>query len=224
MKDHKIVKAELDEILPLKTVLNRFRLNEDLDYYDDTMAYLKKAYNIGKPLAVYVERYIDEANDDEIIIAGVKFKGPLISEKLCGIHKVYPYAATCGVELDELAAKETDPLIAYYAHDFNQHVAGLMTGKLLAQVKLKTGSQKMSSINPGSLPGWPISEQKKLFKLFDGANEDIGLALTPSCLMVPVKSLSGILFTSSEEWFNCMRCDRKNCPGRKAPFENNEFK
>jgi predicted transcriptional regulator len=36
--------------------------------------------------------------------------------------------------------------------------------------------------------------------------------------MIPLKSTSGILFPTEVDYKNCQLCSRKNCPGRKAPY------
>jgi hypothetical protein len=43
--------------------------------------------------------------------------------------------------------------------------------------------------------------------------------LTESLLMVPVKSVSGIVFANEEEFASCQLCPREDCPGRKAPYD-----
>ncbi len=75
-------------------------------------------------------------------------------------------------------------------------------------------------MNPGSAnyDVWPIAQQRPLFALFGGATDDIGVRLTESHLMVPDKSVSGVMFTSSSGYVNCHACDRENCPNRRAPF------
>jgi len=37
--------------------------------------------------------------------------------------------------------------------------------------------------------------------------------------MVPVKSVSGILFPTEESFASCQLCPREVCPGRRAPYD-----
>ena len=74
-------------------------------------------------------------------------------------------------------------------------------------------------MNPGSLDGWPIEQQVELFNLLENKNKDLGVELTESFLMVPQKSVSGILFKSKSGYTNCKLCEMVNCPSRKSPFE-----
>jgi hypothetical protein len=74
-------------------------------------------------------------------------------------------------------------------------------------------------MSPGSLEDWPITEQPKLFSLFGDTEKSIGVKLTASLLMIPRKSISGILFPSEEGFVSCRLCPRENCPSRKAEFD-----
>ena len=82
------------------------------------------------------------------------------------------------------------------------------------------GIEKFSSLNPGSLAAWPITGQKELFEII-GRVSDIGVSLQESFMMLPLKSASGLIFATDEEWHNCMRCPRTDCPNRRAEYEGN---
>jgi hypothetical protein len=73
-------------------------------------------------------------------------------------------------------------------------------------------------MQPGSLPDWPIDQQKPLFEILGPIPEKIQVRLTSSCLMLPTNSLSGIYFRDPEGFISCRLCSRK-CPRRKAPFD-----
>jgi hypothetical protein len=74
-------------------------------------------------------------------------------------------------------------------------------------------------MNPGSLPDWPLEQQRVLFELLGDTRKTIGVELTESLVMVPIKSVSGILFTNEEEFASCRRCSRQGCPGRRVPYD-----
>jgi cobalamin-dependent methionine synthase I len=95
------------------------------------------------------------------------------------------------------------------------------TAYLREHVKEKYGIETLSSINPGSgnEENWPITQQKLLFPLIGDVTGDIGVRLTDSCLMVPTKSVSGIFYPSASEFCNCLVCERRNCPNRRADFK-----
>ena len=52
-----------------------------------------------------------------------------------------------------------------------------------------------------------------------GRAKEIGVELTDSFLMLPVKSVSGLMFESEEHYTNCTLCPRAKCPGRRSPFD-----
>ena len=61
----------------------------------------------------------------------------------------------------------------------------------------------------------PLSEQRPLFQLMGQAADAIGATLNRSCLIVPLKSVSGIYFHAAEHFCNCRLCNREKCPGRR---------
>ena len=74
-------------------------------------------------------------------------------------------------------------------------------------------------MNPGSLADWPLREQRTLFALLGDVHGAIGVELTPSLLMTPTKSVSGILFPTAETFASCQLCPREECPNRRAVYD-----
>ncbi len=75
--------------------------------------------------------------------------------------------------------------------------------------------------------GWHVSAQKELFEVLKP--ESIGIALTPSCLMEPLKSVSGVILAGAKEIFEfedsfpfCDACVDRNCRGRIAALRNEQ--
>jgi cobalamin-dependent methionine synthase I len=65
---------------------------------------------------------------------------------------------------------------------------------------------------------WKVNQQKMLFRAL--GNTRHGVELTDSCLMVPQKSVSGIVGlglpgNGIEEYNPCISCAKKDCPGRR---------
>jgi hypothetical protein len=78
---------------------------------------------------------------------------------------------------------------------------------------------KTATMNPGSLLDWPISEQKKLFKLMGDTVKSLNVELTDSFLMIPTKSISGIKFLTESNYENCILCPREKCPNRRTEYD-----
>ena len=65
--------------------------------------------------------------------------------------------------------------------------------------------------------GWHVSEQQRLFRLF-GTESPCGVSLTDSSLMVPIKSVSGVIGLGPEVRkleYSCGLCDYKDCYKRR---------
>ncbi len=62
-----------------------------------------------------------------------------------------------------------------------------------------------------------------LFALLGDVRSAIGVELTDSLLMVPRKSVSGILFVAEETFASCQLCPRQDCPNRRAPYDAGLF-
>jgi hypothetical protein len=74
----------------------------------------------------------------------------------------------------------------------------------------------------GAADVWPITQQRALFSLFGGREkvaELIGVRLTDTCLMLPIKSVSGIFFQTDTTFETCQLCPRDACIGRRAPYD-----
>jgi hypothetical protein len=75
-------------------------------------------------------------------------------------------------------------------------------------------------MNPGALLDWPLTEQRLLFKVLGTAPADIGITLTDSYLLLPLKYISGIYFDSAKDFCNGQLCHREACPIRRTPRIN----
>jgi len=88
------------------------------------------------------------------------------------------------------------------------------------QYALELNGSATMAFSPGYC-GWHISAQKALFDVLKP--DDIGISLTPSCLMEPLKSVSGVVISGAKEIFDfddafpfCESCVDRSCRGRIA--------
>jgi len=119
----------------------------------------------------------------------------------------------------EWADSIDDPLDSFYADEIMVMALHSATAAVRNAIVSDYSPGKTSSMNPGSLEDWPLEEQNRLMELLGDPHGLIGVELTPSCLMVPVKSVSGISFPTETGWENCQLCPREGCPGRRAPYD-----
>jgi len=197
-------------------LISALKLTEGSAEANEAMQLFKEACAIARPKAVYVESYVESRTVDTVVIDGISFSSRLLSTNTESVHRLFPFIATCGTEIDQWANSITDPLKAYFADMIMQLALKAAVNELIKHLKEKRLHGELSCMNPGSLEDWPISEQKKLFSLFTNT---AGVMLTDSFLMIPVKSSSGIYFSSDKKFVNCELCSRENCPSRRTAYK-----
>ena len=85
----------------------------------------------------------------------------------------------------------------------------------LGEEQAERGLKITNRYSPGYC-NWPLSDQQSLFA-FVGENPT-GIELSPSCLMHPIKSVSGIIGIGKEarrRAYGCVVCQNKTCIYRK---------
>lgn len=171
-----------------------------------------------QPKAIYALCAIGAREEDTIEIGGVTFASRVLTVNLQHVHRAFPYICTCGAELDQVEASG-DPLRDYWLDAIRLSALGSATSHLRQHLECRYAPGKLSSMAPGSLQDWPISQQASLFSLFGDVESKIGVRLTDSFLMRPLKSVSGIYFSDETEFHSCQLCPREGCPGRSAPYD-----
>jgi hypothetical protein len=179
---------------------------------------IEHASQIGSPKAMYTLAGIDEIYADGVIIDGIDLKSRILSVNLQGVNRAFPYLVTSGRELYNWKESQDDMLGKYYADEINQMALSTAEKFLLDHLKNTYELGKTASMNPGSLPDWPITAQQELFKLLGNQEASIGVELLKSMLMLPNRTVSGIRFVSEEGYSNCELCPRDNCSHRRSPY------
>ncbi len=174
--------------------------------------------DVARPKAVFKLSYIEEINDDRVVIDGIEFKSRVMALNLKNVGKVYPHVVTVGVEADSVEVDKSD-FLKEYILDVTKEMILRRARETFERILFdKYNIEKASYMSPGSLSDWPIDQQKQLFELLGDVKGAIGVELLPSFIMKPVKSVSGIYFPTKVDFKSCMLCPRKNCPSRKADF------
>ncbi len=180
------------------------------------------ARSLVRMKAVYDASYIGVKGQETVEVNGVVFRSRVLRHNLEQAQKVFPFIMTVGPELEGTAASLGDLLRQYYLEEMANIVLEQAADWLAERLSRRWGFPGLSSMSPGSLEDWPITEQPKLFSLFGDTAKSIGVKLTDSLLMVPRKSISGILFPSEEGFISCRLCPRENCPSRKDVYEGSK--
>ena len=207
----------------LEQLREKARIKEGSEHVGQLKALLAQAQAIGKPKACYRPAFIESRAEEQVTIDGIRLTSRVLCVNLEGIHRVFPYVATCGLELEEWSRSFDDILQKYWA-DMIKEMAlrtafQYLHDHLLEQYRL----MRVSRMNPGSLADWPLPEQRPLFALLGDGPGSIGIHLTDSFLMMPVKSVSGLWFPSEKSFESCRLCPRESCPDRRAPYDPHLF-
>jgi len=208
--------------LDTEEVLKRLRLRkENKEMERIVQELLDIVHPIAKPKAIYKVSYVDNKNGDSLYIDGVRFTSRVLRVNLDKVGRVFPYVATCGQELDEIAVPAND-YMKYYCLDTIKEMA-LRSARSYLQDYLTRNYAlgQMSRMYPGegAAEDWPITQQKELFSIFGNVEDLIGVQLTKNFLMLPLKSSSGIYFPTEIRFESCQLCPREVCSERKAPYD-----
>jgi hypothetical protein len=215
----------LDDIaVPLDPVEFRKLTHVDLasDSGQPARAMLEATLPAARPKAMYKVCYIDSRFEDGVELEGIRFTSRVLSTNFSEVERVFPYIATCGIELDALGLTGGDPLAEYVLDGLKELCLRAAVEYLRNHLAGEFGLQadKLSTMNPGSgnRDLWPISQQKPLFRLLGDVEASVGVRLTESLLMTPNKTVSGIFFPTEIPFVSCQLCTRADCPRRRAQY------
>jgi len=218
-----IIVQPLTYELDAQRVLAALRIRPGSGREAEVLGLIAEAAAIAAPKAVYRMLFVDETGPDYIAIEGHKLTSRILRVNLDGLHRVFAFVCTAGRELEGWAQGQRDVLARFYADAIDEAVLQSATLNLLHHLSEAYGLGQTAVMNPGSLADWPISQQQPLFDLLGDVEAAIGVQLTPSMLMVPTKSVSGILFPTEEPFASCQLCPRIACPNRRMPYEPELF-
>jgi len=171
-----------------------------------------------KPKAIYDAVYVENRQRDTVDISGVTFTSRVLRVNLDEAERVFPFIATCGREVHERAASYDDPMLRYCLDTIMANALRAASGYLHQCVKEKYALGQTSAMSPGSLEDWPLTQQRQLFSILGDVRGSIGVELTDSFLMVPIKSVSGIIFPTEIRFESCQLCPREGCRARRAAY------
>lgn len=147
----------------------------------------------------------------EIVLKNVVFKtGKIISSPLSSMTKAVLYVGTVGKGFDKWLAekkKENDPLKEYISNLIGSEIAESISKWIYLKIVEFNKSKKMNCSNrysPGYC-GWSVEEQAKLFSFFP--KEFCNIHLTDSALMLPIKSVSGLVGVGKNIEYTDYPCD-----------------
>jgi hypothetical protein len=180
---------------------------------------LSHAETIAKPGAVYKEAFVDEIVNDAVTINGIRFKSKVMASNFEKVGRVFPFAATCGTEIEEWSNSFNGILEKFWSDNIKKYVLYKTIEALTIHIMNTYETGRLAFMNPGSLPDWPLSEQGPLISILGDIQSLIGVTLTANMMLIPLKSATGIFFPTETGYENCQLCRKKDCPNRRAPFD-----
>lgn len=206
--------------VPFSQVQKALRLEEEEDLAL-VRPLFEQAKALARPKVVCKACAVDEIVEDRVVLDGVDFRSQVLARNLAGIHRVFAYVATCGREVDDWSHREPDVFLSLWLDMIKEMILRDAQNQFRKRLCEQYGLEKVSSMSPGSgnADVWPIAQQVPLFKLIGQVTEDTGVQLRESFLMIPTKSVSGVLFPKEIPFLSCMLCTRPNCIGRRAPYD-----
>ena len=147
--------------------------------------------------------------------------GRIIERQLRGAEAYALFICTSGMEFEAFQQRlkqEGDMVRVFIADALGSVIAEKCADQMeqtLQENINKLGWKHTNRFSPGYC-GWHVSQQQMLFPLFDG--HTCGVRLTDSSLMVPIKSVSGIMGVGREVRkldYTCGLCTFEKCYKRK---------
>jgi len=157
-----------------------------------------------------------------VVANGLSFQvGKTVCKELKNSEELIFYVCTAGKSISDRSTvllKGEDPAKGYIYDQvgiFITEAAGERMLQLI-QEELPDNTKTTNRYSPGYCH-WEVADQHQLFSLFPGA--PCGVSLTPSALMTPVKSISGVIGIGksvSYREYPCALCLSLNCIYRRV--------
>jgi hypothetical protein len=223
------VKAEtvIVEDIPFQpkfeSLARKLRVKEGSANAEELRRLLEEAQAVARPRALYRVAYVSSRTEESVSLDGQMFSSRVLRVNLEDVHRVFPYVATCGMELHDWKSSIDDMLQNYYADTINEAALNAAREALKTHLIEQYALGHTATMSPGSLEDWPIRQQRPLFALLGDPEDAIGVRLSDSMLMIPSKSVSGIRFPTEDRFESCQLCPREGCPSRKAPYDEDLY-
>ena len=203
--------------LDVEAVCKRLHLKRDSEL-KNLRGLVDAAHQMIEPGVLYEVKYIEEKLDNGVVVDGRSLTSDVLRKNLDQVERIFPFVITIGNKFSENLDACDDILEKFYLDTIGNVALTQVRKALNDHLKQTYALEKTAFMSPGSLPNWPIEQQKPLFELFGEVQTAIGVKLTDSFLMLPAKSVSGLYFPTETSFFSCQLCPRERCDSRKAKY------
>ena len=174
---------------------------------------IKIAWNKAAALASpsVMVRQVDIVHSERGVceIGGQKVSSSVLDKNLSGLHRAFAYVATCGKTIAQVKSENENVSSALFVLRMQALRAAMEYA--MSWTKEHFALSKTATVNPGSLPQWPITEQPVLFAMIGDVEGELGIELTKTMFMWPSESASGLIFETEHDYQNCMACKKLDC-------------
>jgi hypothetical protein len=158
---------------------------------------IAKAHGLLKPMYEYELKSVEGVHGQNVCLeGGIVFSSKAVSYALSDCRWASIYVATIGIGLEEQVSemmKRGKRLEALILDAVGSEAAVQLSHELQHATKGIAGAEGCRATikySPGYCD-WDLSQQRILFGVIDTTS--LGVVLTESCMMVPIKSVSGII-------------------------------
>ena len=150
----------------------------------------RAAFEAASPKAVYIETEID-VTEDEIDFGFMKVKSCNLATNLKGCYKAYLFCATLGVGMDRWFERQirVSPAKATVFSAVGSSLIESFCDYVNKQIVSGENSRPRFSCGYGD---FCLEHQKDILKVLE-ADKRLGVCLTESCMMVPVKTVTAVI-------------------------------
>ena len=186
--------------------------------------YVDNAYHLIEPSYSCVIRDIKLVQGDSVVIEGpITLESQVIARLLEHCNKAAVFLVTIGKHLEEMACylAEEGLVLQSAVLDAIGSVAAESLADFVQSRVDEVARARGLCISQRFSPGycdWNISQQEAVFWAVNG--DSMGIRLTEGCLMIPRKSISGIIgigrCNDNVEHYNpCKTSNKRDCQGRR---------
>ena len=204
-----------------REVLEQLRIKPNSPAVSHVSSLLERVRAAARPRALFRECSIDRRVGETVWIEGVEFSSPALAVLLGSTDRLIAYVVTCGRELEAVVHQDGSSLEKLALDTIGNLILRSSCQEMEQRIAAQCELGMTGRIGPGAGDGelWTIEEQPKLFRLLGETESTVGVQLTKDHLMLPMKSLSGFLFSTEDAFSACQLCRSEGCPMREAPFD-----
>ena len=187
--------------------------------------YAENARYLVDPSYSYIIREIKSVQGSRVVMEdSVTFESKVIARLLEQCHKAAIFLVTIGNHLEEMVCRLAEDKLVLQATMLDaigsvavESAANFVQGKV-EEIAHAQGLCISRRFSPGYCD-WDIGQQRMVFRAMNG--NSAGVRLTEGCLMLPQKSVSGIIGIGTgdsnvENYNPCKTCKKLDCPGRRV--------